>query len=1072
MAVHLRKTGDVDILEDRRRLLEHVMSAFKAQGGRIQLPIGMTTAEPWLLDAVDVPALLSGLQQSKGTKATIDLLLYCRKGSSSSSRTYSTDVKNGSTGDGAGGSGLFSDVDPEAAQLELPTLNLPQLRTKLSESEIKDLAYLVLAANCNQGAEAELLSTARSQLDVDERRAQEVSRLLALVHSSFNKMEQATGQLPVSELWTANLELPVCLLGFVLPKDFKRFRSFVAWKDTLSHVLLATLAHSVRDSWNRQETAGSTDSPTAQQLMARLKAALRRCDVRDADDFDESEYRAAARVVGQHAYAIVQGTNAGWAFPWGLRFRLCEMLLRGVFDTLDEASYIEDADQYLQMLQVRLWPLLGISPAMHNAGFAWIHFRQLSAIGGAGSLPGLVDVLAFAALSRGDSSDEVGDLLSAAVRASVDKELKRRLADQGPFDDDAAEVAALCSVVKQLAEEELQAWAVGFAGQLLESAPLAVAVLHQAVGARLTAWVSSIHTLDDDTCAALKSAMDLEPMLLGPVTSAADDCHHSATRNVLRASRSWDTSTQLLPVLQEWVSKQTCGFMTWVDRQLQQEDWKPLGTQQFTFPASLAMNVALIAHSASAREVRRIVMESLDALFGLDLPLPESIVRMHMEGIDNIMHRWLYSRGGSRWKKGCIGGHSIAEEAEAHMPGLPLCLPAPGTTSKKGIPFLESVRRIDQEPCFRHIEELSNEKLVVMMASLGYLLDTLQPIAEVVSQRWQEISSRGTARPRDPEVEHSNPFSSAGCDRHSSNQRQQQRHGSNGMFAASSVVDAGQAATWGGGWGAGVGAPGGAGLSGGQGSTAAVHSKSFRGQEHFASMLEAAEQSLRSGVVSVMRWLSVRVVWWEQRAGWCELLYRHRVIKCRLDWLLEGLSNTLGDVAALLPQEPRLDVAAALLKEAVVALERALLDGGPCRWYIPADVTHLTDDLEGLRRLFFAEGDGLQMQDINATLAGLSAVLKLMGQHTGPLVEAHRAARRAALLSGGGLATDPAARAAAAAGNTGSSMMSALSRSEGPWGAKADHAASKYLKESGKVPKARDETIGEALGRITGIHRH
>lgn len=59
----------------------------------------------------------------------------------------------------------------------------------------------------------------------------------------------------------------------------------------------------------------------------------------------------------------------------------------------------------------------------------------------------------------------------------------------------------MCSVVRQLAEEELQAWAVGFAGQLLESAPLSVAVLHQAVGARLTAWVSGIRTLDDDTCA-------------------------------------------------------------------------------------------------------------------------------------------------------------------------------------------------------------------------------------------------------------------------------------------------------------------------------------------------------------------------------------------------------------------------------------------------------------------------------------------------------------------------------------------------------------------------------------------
>jgi len=46
------------------------------------------------------------------------------------------------------------------------------------------------------------------------------------------------------------------------------------------------------------------------------------------------------------------------------------------------------------------------------------------------------------------------------------------------------------------------------------------------------------------------------------------------------SSKSWDTPTQLLPVLQRWVVVGTSGFMTWVDRQLQQEDWRPLGTQQ------------------------------------------------------------------------------------------------------------------------------------------------------------------------------------------------------------------------------------------------------------------------------------------------------------------------------------------------------------------------------------------------------------------------------------------------------------------------------------------------------------
>jgi hypothetical protein len=47
--------------------------------------------------------------------------------------------------------------------------------------------------------------------------------------------------------------------------------------------------------------------------------------------------------------------------------------------------------------------------------------------------------------------------------------------------------------------------------------------------------------------------------------------------------------------------------------------------------------------------------------------------------------------------QGTPAGAELQEEGEALMPGLPLRLPAPGTTSKKGVAFLESVRRIDQE---------------------------------------------------------------------------------------------------------------------------------------------------------------------------------------------------------------------------------------------------------------------------------------------------------------------------------------------------------------------------------------
>lgn len=44
--------------------------------------------------------------------------------------------------------------------------------------------------------------------------------------------------------------------------------------------------------------------------------------------------------------------------------------------------------------------------------------------------------------------------------------------------------------------------------------------------------------------------------------------------------RSWDIPSCLQPVLGSWVAAQTSGFAVWVERQLQQESWEPLGEQQ------------------------------------------------------------------------------------------------------------------------------------------------------------------------------------------------------------------------------------------------------------------------------------------------------------------------------------------------------------------------------------------------------------------------------------------------------------------------------------------------------------
>lgn len=42
---------------------------------------------------------------------------------------------------------------------------------------------------------------------------------------------------------------------------------------------------------------------------------------------------------------------------------------------------MDSKDALLQLLQTRVWPLLGISSQIHSTIYAWIHFRQFAVTG-------------------------------------------------------------------------------------------------------------------------------------------------------------------------------------------------------------------------------------------------------------------------------------------------------------------------------------------------------------------------------------------------------------------------------------------------------------------------------------------------------------------------------------------------------------------------------------------------------------------------------------------------------------------------------------------------------------------
>ncbi|PNH06774.1 hypothetical protein TSOC_006838, partial [Tetrabaena socialis] len=131
------------------------------------------------------------------------------------------------------------------------------------------------------------------------------------------------------------------------------------------------------------------------------------------------------------------------------------------------------------------------------------------------------------------------------------------------------------------------------------------------------------------------------------------------------------------------------------------------------------------------------------------------------------------------------------------------------------------------------------------------------------------------------------------------------------------------------------------------------------------------------------------VIFWDQRFGWLEQLYRHHALSpaCRIDPLLGGLHKAMDGLCPAMPDAVRIAFARHLLIAVVQAVERVFLDGGPCRWFIPTDVTALDQDLQKVRALFYADGEGLEQTVIDAELERARRLLPLMRVEVGPLMD-------------------------------------------------------------------------------------
>ena len=148
-------------------------------------------------------------------------------------------------------------------------------------------------------------------------------------------------------------------------------------------------------------------------------------------------------------------------------------------------------------------------------------------------------------------------------------------------------------------------------------------------------------------------------------------------------------------------------------------------------------------------------------------------------------------------------------------------------------------------------------------------------------------------------------------------------------------------------------------------------------------LLDGARQTTRSCAKKIANHLACKIVYWDLRGLFIDGLYRVGVrggVRARA--VVSRLEAALCEVADRLPGDAgvdaRAEVASALLRAAAQGWTRVMLDGGPGRAFAETDHAALEEDLEEIRELFLAGGDGVPAPEVTAATRAAERLLVVM----------------------------------------------------------------------------------------------
>ncbi|XP_050227666.1 protein unc-13 homolog isoform X2 [Mercurialis annua] len=271
-------------------------------------------------------------------------------------------------------------------------------------------------------------------------------------------------------------------------------------------------------------------------------------------------------------------------------------------------------------------------------------------------------------------------------------------------------LAMLAKELKLIAEREFNVFWPVLRQWCPESLMMSIVMLHQFYGERLKPFLKGVSSLSEDVRSVLPAAKMLDEYLiqLHSMALVADRSFHSSDQT-LDHYQIGEVST---PLILDWVISQHAHILEWTGRAFDIEDWEPLSIHQ--------------RQAASIVEVFRIIEETVDQFFGLNLPVEithlQALLSVIFHSLDTYLMKML---------------NQLVDKKHL-CPSLP-----PLTRYTETVIPVINKRLLDCEPLDDNVNNKLNEltvpKLCIRLNTLQYIQKQVGKLEDNIRKSWELI---------------------------------------------------------------------------------------------------------------------------------------------------------------------------------------------------------------------------------------------------------------------------------------------------------------------------------------------